>query len=71
MAKKEYKIGEIINHRHIKLKVVEANHGLCEGCFFLYKEERICTDLNNEAGRCSHIVREDDTDVIFEKVGEY
>lgn len=70
MGNKELKIGEIINYRHLKVKVVESS--TCIGCIFCFAEEGVCMDFGkDELGPCARGLRKDDTDVKFIKVGEY
>lgn len=70
MAKKEFKIGEVFQCGLVKLKCCEDviyRTERCEKCFFNYYGE--CADrFANIAGNCSHLNREDKTNVIFIKV---
>lgn len=73
MANKELKIGEIVNYRHLNIKVVE-HPGTCIDCIFCYAEEGVCLCMDygqDELGPCASGLRKDKTDVIFIKVGEY
>lgn len=66
MAKKEFKIGEVVQFGLLKLKCVEAKQkGYCTGCYF---EDIPCrAEL---LGNCSPKMREDKQSVIFVKEEE-
>ena len=56
------KIGEIINYKEVKLKIVKGD-GYCTNCFFNYQ----CHCLKPEnLGKCNG--REDKLDVIFKEI---
>lgn len=69
MGKKEFRIGETFQCGLVKLKCCEKvidDTERCEKCFFNYYGK--CIDKFNIAGYCSHLNREDKTNIIFVKV---
>lgn len=70
MPKKEFKVGEVFQCGLLNLKCVEYKGGAadrCDECVFDDNGE--CIDrFDNIVGKCSHLNREDKTNVIFVKV---
>lgn len=64
----EHVIGDFFVVAGIVYQCREGNS--CSGCTCMYKEENTCTDLGNEMGDCSHVLRHDGKDVYFVQVGE-
>lgn len=60
----ERKLGEIINYKEVKLKIVKGD-GYCTNCFFNYQGH--CLKPEN-LGKCNG--REDKLDVIFKEIKE-
>ena len=58
-------IDEEFYYKGVKLKVEKAT-AICEGCYF-NSNIRICPE--DTIGNCGHNTREDDTDIIFKRIG--
>lgn len=59
-------IGEIFEHREVKLQVVEREE--CEGCYFWGEVD--CMNYRNDTGYCGDSVRDDQKNVIFKRIIE-
>lgn len=67
MEKKEFKLGEVFQCGHVKLKI-EKSDFICGGCYFL-GSSLDCRSINRLiTGSCIKSERKDKTDVIFVKV---
>lgn len=64
----EHVIGDFFVVAGIVYQCREGNH--CAGCSCMYKEENVCTDIHNEMGDCSRVLRNDGKDVYYVRVGE-
>ena len=59
-------VGEIFEHRGIKLQVVENVH--CAGCYFCGEVD--CFNYRKDTGYCGESVRNDGKNVIFKRINE-
>ena len=61
------KVGEVFDFDGHQLKVIEVKGFDCTGCFW---EDKICNTfgVNDIAGDCTDIHRDDSTNVIFKEV---
>lgn len=65
----QHKVGERFEMHKIIYQVYRDNH--CKGCSLYIPSEQFCADAyKNEFEPCCSFLRQDETDVIFVKVGE-